>query len=124
MRTEPALVAELFDFVNKRADIFKLSVNRGEPDVGNLIHFFQAVHDDFANLGAFHLRRTKLVNVIFNVIDELFEAVCRNRPFVARTKNTPFDLAAVIRFAVIVLLDHDQGNRFNFFIRRETLLAV
>jgi hypothetical protein len=58
-----------------------------------------------------------------DLIHGLFDLVHADRPLVAGAQNTALDLGAVIRLAVIILLDNNQRNSLDLFIRRKTFAA-
>ena len=64
----PSFLSEGPDRIHKLIDIFKLTINRGKPDVGHRIEFLKGSHDLLTHGSARDFGLTKVLNTFFNPI--------------------------------------------------------
>ena len=74
------LFVQFFDLINKGIDVFEFSVYGCKSDIRDLIYFFQAVHDDLTDLCTLHLGSSERIHIVIDVVDQLFQTSCGNRP--------------------------------------------
>ncbi len=111
---------QVFEFGHEVVDVFELAVDRSEPYVGYVIEFVQLVHDTFA----YHRRRdlffSRLLELPFQFVYELFQGVDTDVAFFTRLLQSRENLVPRKRLPPAVLLNQDDGRLFNPLIRSET----
>ena len=103
------------------ADVLKLPVNTGKPDIGNLVNFGQFHHDKFA----YDLRGNFLFVLFSEHLIQLFYDLILlgkgNRPFAAGFVDARLDLGPVIGFPAMILFDNKLRNEVQVVI---TVLSI
>ena len=64
-----AVFEQALKFLHEFIDILKLSIDRGETDIGDIVKIFQGRHDVFADKGDGHLFFAVLTQYLFEFID-------------------------------------------------------
>jgi len=114
---------EIFYFANKVAGITELAIHRGEADVGNIIHFFEAFHDFFADGCGGNLSAVFLFEVFQHLIDGFLDQFRADRAFFARLLEAEDEFAAIKGLIASVAFDGSKVFAFNLFVRGESIVT-
>ena len=117
------LLEQFPEFLHESTDILKFTVYRGKADIGDRIQAVDALDHQLSDLGAGDFLFLAVKNLLFNLIDNTLDLVYADRAFVAGSEDPTLDLGPVIGLSVVVLFDHDHGDRLNLLISRESALA-
>jgi hypothetical protein len=99
------------DFFHKRADVFEFSINRGKPNVGDLVESSQMLHDHVAQHLCRNFPKVRSLHVVFNLADDDFDFLGAHRPFVASFFQAAADLLGV-KWLPRMVLFNDLEKRF------------
>jgi hypothetical protein len=100
-------------------DVFEIHVDAGETDVGDLIEFFEAMHDHFADFGGGELALGGFVDHAFDFVDDGFEFRRRNRALLASLQKSLQNFLALETLAAAILLDDHVGDFVDAFVGGE-----
>jgi len=100
-------------------DVAELPIDRGEPDVGDLIQGLQAFHDELADLGGLHFFFGALLEPAFDLLDDLLEPGNGDRPLFDGLEEPAEELLAVEELARAVLLNDHVRDLFDLLVRRK-----
>jgi hypothetical protein len=74
----PRAFAQRIKFSFKRSDVLKLPIDRGEPNVCDLINPLQPFHRQFADLLRGNLGTSAHLNISFDLTDQAFKGLAGN----------------------------------------------
>ena len=114
---------EIFDFANKIAGIAKLAVNRGEAYIGDIVHFFEAIHDFFADGGGRDFPPVLLFEFFHYLIDRFFDKFGANGAFFAGFLEAENELAPIKRLITAIPFDGTKIFALNFFVGRKAIVT-
>src|SRR5690348_8094056 len=115
---------DFLDRVAEIMDILETSVNRGKPDVGNLVELVEFLHHHFADLarGDFALARTE--KFLHNIINRRVDLLRGHRPLVQRSHKARQELVAAELCAVTILFYNLGQTQLHGFISGEAFVAL
>ena len=114
---------EIFYFANKVAGVAELAIHRGEADVGNIIHFFEAVHNFFADGCGGNLPAVFLLEVFQHLIDCFFDQFRADWAFFTCFLKAEDEFVAVKRLVASVAFNGPKVFAFNLFVRGEAIVT-
>jgi len=114
---------EAFDFADKVPDIAELAVHRGKADIGDLVHFFQGIHDLFANGGSRNFPPIFLLQLLHDFINGFFNDFGADRPFFACFLEAKDKFSAIKGFVTSIPFDGPKIFPLNLFVRCESIVA-
>src|SRR5213593_2110950 len=115
---------EALDLLDELADVLELPVDRGEADVGDRVQALQMVHHYPAELLAADLFLGALVQLGFDLDDDVVDGLHPDRSLLARLQDGPSELLAVEGLAAAVALDHVRQHVLDVFIGRVPSVAL
>src|SRR5437867_249021 len=101
-----------------------MAVDRGEPDVRDLIQLVEGLHHALADLARFHLVEALAEKIRLQPVDDRVKPLGRDGALLARPQEPVQDLLAAERLPPAVLLDHEERRRLDCLIGREPPLAL
>src|ERR1700681_836770 len=103
-------VQQVLDFLKHGVYIAEGAIDAGEADIGDLIHFAQVVHDQFADDAAGNFLFALAIDFLLDFFNGVFDIVYRERPFLAGFADADEEFLAIKRFASQVTFnDHELG---------------
>ena len=117
-------IQQLLKLHHEGLNILKLTVDRGETDIRNLVKLLKAIHDQETNLIAGHFLLHLAAYAAFYAANEILDFLKRNRALFASLENTISDLCRIKLLAALILFHDKDGQHFNLFIGREPSLAA
>ena len=114
---------EIFYFADKVAGVAELAIYRGKAYIGDIIHFFQAVHDFFTNGCGGNLPAVFLFEVFQYFIDGFFDQFGADRALFARFLEAEDKFAAVKGFVASVAFDGSKIFTLDLFVSGESIVT-
>ena len=111
-------------FGHKFRYVSEFEVNGRKSNVGDLVEGLQASHYNFADLAGDQFAIERILYILFNLIDDLFELNSRNRAFLSSSEQSGEHFIAVKLFTFAVLFDDHIWDLVNAFVRRKTPSAA
>ena len=118
------MLHERFQFAHKGRDVCKLPVYGRIADVSDLVDSAKPLHNHFADTLGRDLLLERVVDLLFDILDEFVDLGKGNGPLFARFYNAVFDLVRVESLPRPVVFDDEHGGRFDCFIRCEAPAAL
>jgi len=114
---------EIFDFADKIAGIAELPVDRCEAYICDIVHFFEAVHDFFADGGGRNFSPILLFEFLHHLVDRFFNKLRADRAFFAGFLKAKNELTPVKRFITTVPFYGTKIFTLNFFVGGKAVVA-
>src|SRR6185503_2524825 len=117
-------LADTVEFALEAANVAELAVNAGETDVGYLVDFGQAFHDQLADVLRADFWFAAAVQLAFDARHEAFQLQVGHAGLFGSVLQAFDELFAAEQLAVAVALDDDQAGALQALVGRETIAAV
>ena len=114
-----AVFQEIFEFGHELLDVFEIHVDAGEADVGDLIEFFEAMHDHFTDFGGSEFALSGFVDHTFDFVDDGFEFGRGDGALFAGFQKSLQNFLALEAFAPAVFLDNHVRDFIDAFVGGE-----
>ena len=114
---------QFLDLRDERVHVLELTVDRGEPHVGNFVQILQFLHDDLADKGTADLLLHHVVQASFDLGHDGFHLFHGDRALFAGSYDAVQHLVAVEGFTAAVPLDHHEEDFFHLLVRGKALAA-
>ena len=118
------LVEQFRDFVDERADVLELTVDRRKADIGDFVDVLEFFHGELADLPGGDFLFEGVLEGGLDVGDGFFDGLDRDRTFLTGAQQAVEQLDAVETLAGAVFLDDDQRDGLDDLIRGEALAAL
>src|SRR5512135_1506175 len=114
---------DLQDGVAEIVDALEVLVHRGKADVGDVVHFLELAHHQFADGARLDLALAQREDARLDAVDRVVDVVRGHRPLVQRAHEAGADFFAVVGGAIAVGLDYRGHREFHPLIGGEALAA-
>ncbi len=114
---------EIFYFADKVAGIAELSVDGGKADIGNVVHFFEALHDLFADGGGGDFTTILLFEFLHDLINGFLDEFGANGTFFACLLEAENEFTTIERFVTSITFDGSKIFTFNLFVGGEAVVT-
>ena len=114
---------KLVQLRHEGADVLELAVDRGEADIGHLVHLTQAIHHQLSDPGGGHLPIHLVLKGLLNLIGDPLQLAEGHRALLTGAQHTVEQLALVKGLAAAVLFDDHQGQALHRLIGGKALVA-
>ena len=104
------LVEQFRDFVDERADVLELTVDRRKADIGDFVDVLEFFHGELADLPGGDFLFEGVLEGGLDVGDGFFDGLDRDRTFLTGAQQAVEQLDAVETLAGAVFLDDDQRD--------------
>ena len=104
-------------------EVFELTIDRGETDIGHPVEPVEFFHHLLADLGALNLPLSLFLEMEFNAVDDLLNDIDADRSLFTRLLQSVKDLEAVEGFSPAVLFDHRREGLLGPLARRKPFMA-
>lgn len=112
-----------FEFIHELVDVLELAIDRGKPDIGDLIDIVQFPHHLFPDGIAGQLRLAHFLYPFFDAIRDRFDRRDADRPFFTGFRNTRQNLQAIERLPAAVFFHDHRQTFFHAFVGRVSAFA-
>src|SRR5688500_5653919 len=103
-------VQQILELGHEFANVAEVTIDRGEPDVGDLVQHPELVHHERANLLGAHLALGFLLQRRLDPVSDRLERSDADGPLLTRFEQPGQQLLPLEPFAAAVLLDHHVGD--------------
>src|SRR5450759_4034590 len=124
MRLRAARAEDLFDLPLHLLEVHELPVDRGEPDVGDLVEVAQPVHHHLADLAARNLDATGAPELGLDVVHDRAQPLWRDVALLGRFLQACEKLLRIEILSPPILLRDEERDGLDSFVRSESLPAL
>ena len=110
---------EIFYFADKVAGIAELAVDRGEADIGDIVHFLEALHDLFSDGGGGDFPAVLLFEFLHDLIDCFFDEFGADGSFLTCFLEAENEFTAIEGFVAAIAFDGSKIFSLNLFVGGE-----
>ena len=114
---------EIFYFADKVAGIAELAVDGGKADIGDIVHFFEALHDLFADGGSGDFTTILLFELFHYLIDGFLDEFGADGAFFTRFLEAENEFATIEGFVASITFDGSKVFTLNLFVGGEAVVA-
>ena len=114
---------EVLQLIHEVMDVLKPTINRSKAYVGYSVQPMELFHYFFTNLRTPNLSLALILKMEFDTVDDLFNDVETDRPFLARLLQAIKDLEAIEWLSTPVFLDHGGQGLFRPLAGGEPFMA-
>jgi hypothetical protein len=118
-----ALIKEILELRHEGVDVFESAINRGEPNVGDLVQFPQLAHDELADLLRRDLVVFPVLQLLLDCVDDLFQSRRWDGAFFTGFVEAGQELGPIELDPAAVTFDHHVGDLLDALVRGEPASA-
>ena len=114
---------EIFYFADKVAGIAELAVDGGKADIGDIVHFLEALHDLFANGGGGDFATILLLELLHYLIDGFLDEFGADGSFLTCFLEAENEFTTIEGFVASIAFDGSKVFTLNLFVGGESVVA-
>jgi len=114
---------EIFYFADKVAGIAELAIDGGKADIGDVVHFFEALHDLFADGGGGDFTTILLFEFLQYLIDSFLDEFRADGAFLSCFLEAENEFATIERFVAPIAFYGSKVFTLNLFVGGKAVVA-